>query len=462
MRLFFKLLLSFLAVVLVGVVVVSYAANQAAAREVQGFMFRGGMTTESALMQELAGYYRGRGAWEGVETLLAAGSGAAGMGGMMGQQIIVVDAAGRVVADTNNTLVGRTLTGAELAAGVAIEVDGQRVGVLIARGSIGMAGTGMTGDAADDLLARVNRAIWLAALAAGASALVVGSLLAYGLVRPIGRLTRATAALARGDLAQRVPVTTRDEIGDLATAFNAMAADLQKAGQLRRDMTADLAHELRNPLAALQGSLEAVMDGILPPTEENLKPLLDQTQLLTRLVDDLRTLALADAGQLRLHRVATNPGDLVRSVMGQYTAQAEAKHIALRADIQVESPLLSLDPQRITQVLGNLLGNALRHTPERGSVVCRVARDGDDPARPAARVTFAVMDTGPGIPPDALPHLFERFYRVERARSRLDGGTGLGLAIARQLVEAHGGHIWAISDSVPGKGTTVAFSLPTD
>ena len=137
MRLFFKLLFSFLAVVLVGVVVVSYLANQAAAREVQGFMFRGGMTTESALMQELAGYYRGRGAWEGVDTLLAAGSGAAGMGGMMGQQIIVVDAAGRVVADTNNTLVGQTLTDAELAAGVAIEVDGQRVGVVIARGSRG-------------------------------------------------------------------------------------------------------------------------------------------------------------------------------------------------------------------------------------------------------------------------------------------------------------------------------------
>src|SRR5699024_184678 len=122
-------------------------------------------------------------------------------------------------------------------------------------------------------------------------------------------------------------------------------------------------------------------------------------------------------------------------------------------------PLLSLDPQRITQVLGNLLGNAIRHTPDRGSIVCRVARDGDDTARHAARITFAIMDTGPGIPPEALPHLFERSYRMDRARSRLYGGTGLGLAIARQLVEAHGGRIWAASDGMLGHGTTVAFSL---
>lgn len=471
MRLFLKLLLAFLTVVLAGVAVVSYLANQAAAREVHGFMFRGGMTTEPALVLELAGYYRGRGTWDGVETLLDAGYGAGGMGGMMDQQLIVVDAAGRVVADTHNALVGQRLPDTELAAGLAIEVDGQRVGALIARGGMRMDGMGMTATAADDLLARVNRAIWLAALAAGGAALVVGGLLAYGLVRPIGRLTRATAALARGDLSQRVPVTTHDEIGDLATAFNAMATDLQKAGQLRRDMTADLAHELRNPLAALQGSLEAVMDGILPPTEENLRPLLEQTQILTRLVDDLRTLALADAGQLPLHRVPTDPGALVRSVVGQFAALADAKKVFLSAEAASDLPFLLLDPQRIAQVLGNLLGNAIRHTPEGGRVACRVSSD-EKPLvgarhtalapRHPSKVTFAVTDTGPGIPPEALLHVFERFYRVDRSRSRAEGGTGLGLAIAKQLVEAHGGHIWAVSDGVSGQGTTVAFSLPAN
>lgn len=461
MRLFAKLLLSFLAVVFVGVVVVSFLANRAAAREVHGFMFRGGMTTESALVQALAGYYRGRGTWDGVERLLEAEYGRGEMASMMGQQLIVANAAGQVVADTSNSLLGQTLDDPELAAGTAIEVDGQRVGVLIARGGMGMDGMGMTGEAANDLLARVNRAIWLAALSAGASALVLGGLLAYGLVRPIGRLTTATAAVARGDLSQRVPVTTKDEIGDLATAFNAMAADLQKTGQLRRDMTADIAHELRNPLAALQGSIEAVMDGVLPPTEENLQPLLDQTQLLTRLVDDLRTLALADAGQLPLHRAHTDPAGLVRSAVAQFAAQAEAKNIVLRADIPAELPRLSLDPQRIAQVLGNLLGNAVRHTPEGGSVVCRLTSDG---AVQAVRklATFTVSDTGPGIPPDALPHIFERFYRVDRSRARVEGGTGLGLAIAKQLVEAHGGHISALSDGVPGHGTTITFTLPVN
>jgi signal transduction histidine kinase len=283
--------------------------------------------------------------------------------------------------------------------------------------------------------------------------------MAYRLVRPIRRLTQATQAVARGDLSQRVAVTAKDEIGDLGAAFNAMTADLQKAERLRRDMTADIAHELRNPLAVLQGNLEAVLDGVLPPTEENLRPLLDQTQLLTRLVDDLRTLALADSGQLGLNRVPTDPAALVRSVAARFAPQAEVKHITLQADIGDDLPTLSLDAQRIEQVLGNLLSNALRHTPEGGRVVCRVmAQSAHDEKRHAPLVTLTVADTGPGIPPEVLPHIFERFYRVDRSRARAEGGTGLGLAIVKQLVEAHGGQIWAKSE--PGSGTQVIFTLP--
>jgi signal transduction histidine kinase len=454
MRLFLKLLLSFLAAVFAGVVVVSYLANQAAAREVHGFMFGGGMTTEAGLAQELAGYYRGHGSWEGVETLLDGGHMMGGV--MMSQRLIVADPQSQVVADSRGTLAGQQLRAEDLEAGVAIEVDGVRVGTLLA----GRGGSGMMGgfgpparNLENDLLQRVNRAIWLAALAAGGVALVIGGLLAYGLVRPIRQLTAATRAVARGDLSHRVAIAANDEVGELAASFNAMAADLEKAERLRRNMMADIAHELRNPIAVMQANLEAVVDGVLPPTVDNLQPLLDQSQLLSRLVDDLRTLALAEAGQLSLNRAPTGPGDLVRSVAAQFAPQAEAKRITLQTDIASNLPSVVLDPQRIAQVLGNLLSNAIRHTPEGGRVECRVTGD-------AKQVLFAVADNGAGIPPEALPHIFERFYRADSSRSRAGGGTGLGLSIAKQLVELHGGRIWAESDGAPGKGTRVAFALP--
>ncbi|MBI3240961.1 MAG: HAMP domain-containing protein [Chloroflexi bacterium] len=454
MSLFPKLLLSFMAVVLVGVAVVSFLANQVAAREVRGFMFQGGMTTESGMAQELAGYYRGRGSWEGAQTLISADH---MMGGMMSQRLIIADAQGQIVADSDGRFTGQRLSNDELASGLPIEVDGAQVGTLLAAGSgpgMMMGGFGSPGQASEDeLLFRVNRAIFLAAAVAGGLALVIGGLLAYGLVRPIRQLTSATGAVARGDLSHRVPVSSNDEIGELATSFNAMSADLEKAEGLRRSMMADIAHELRNPIAVLQANLEAVIDGVLPPSAENLQPLLDQSQLLARLVDDLRTLALAEAGQLSLNRALTDPAEVVRSVVAQFTRQAEAKTLSLQTNIAPNLPQLALDSQRIAQVLGNLLSNAIRHTPEDGRIECRVTSE-------ARQVTFAVSDTGSGISAEALPHIFERFYRADSSRSRAGGGTGLGLSIAKQLVELHGGKIWAESDGAPGKGTRVSFALP--
>ena len=455
MRLFSKLLLSFMVVVLVGMAVVSFLANRAAAREVRGFMFQGGMTTDAGLAQELAGYYRGHGSWESAQTLIS--NDHMMTGGMMSQRLVIADAQGQIVADSGGRWVGQYLRNEDLAAGAAIEVDGVRVGTLLAAGGgPGMMGgnfgsPGQTLEA--DLLQRVNRAIWLAAVVAGGLALVIGGLLAYGLVRPIRQLTSATGAVARGDLSHRVSISPRDEIGDLADSFNSMAADLEKAEGLRRNMMADIAHELRNPIAVLQANLEAVVDGVLPPTAENLQPLLDQSQLLSRLVDDLRTLALAESGQLSLNRAPTDPAEIVRSVVLQFTQQAEARHITIQSDIAPNLPQVALDSQRIAQVLGNLLSNAIRHTPEGGNIECRLTNNVN-----AKQVVFVVSDTGSGIPPEALPHIFERFYRADSSRSRAGGGTGLGLSIARQLVELHGGRIWA--ESEPGKGTRVTFALP--
>jgi signal transduction histidine kinase len=450
MRLFPKLLLSFLAVALVGVLVVSVLANQATTREVRRFMVAGGLGPQQILAENLAGYYRGHGSWEGVEPLLAReqGRGPMGMGmgkGMPAGRLILIDLQNRVMADSSGGLLGQPFRAAADDTTTPVEVDGLRVGSLITQGGLAAPGS--------DLLARVNLGIWLAALAAGLVALGMAGALAYNLVHPIQQVTDAAGAVAQGDLSRRVTVTSKDEVGKLAVAFNAMASDLEKAERLRRDMTADIAHELRNPLAVLQGNLEAVMDGILPPTPETWQPLLDQTLLLARLIEDLRTLSLAEAGQLRLDRVPTDPAALMQSALAQFNAPASAKHIPLRAEIAEGLPALSLDSQRMAQVLGNLLSNALRYTPAGNTITGRVTGD-------ALSVTFEVEDTGPGIPPEVLPHLFERFYRAGAppANGGSETSTGLGLAIAKQLVELHGGRIAVASRA--GQGTTVSVTLP--
>ena len=465
MRLFPKLLLSFLAVALIGVVVVSYLANQITTQEVRGLMMSSGMTNESSLVQELVGYYRGHGSWDGVGSILDSG-----YSGMMGQRLIVTDSQDRVVADTRGALIGQTLIDSS---GTPITVDDKKVGALIVRGG-GMMG-GMMGQGGPPsalptegiVLARVYQSIILAGIAAVLAAFILGGLFAYGLVRPMRQLTHATTIIARGDLSHRVDINDKDEIGDLARSFNKMASDLQNAERLRREMTADIAHELRNPLAVLQSNVEAIIDNVLPATPENLQPLLDQTQLLSRLVDDLRTLTLADAGQLSLDKVEIDIAALTRSVITHFTASADSKSISLESDIPNDLPPLTLDPQRIAQVLGNLISNAIRHTPERGKIKLEVRRwklDGTSPtsnlqpliSNPQLLIT--VSDSGVGIPPESLPYIFDRFYRVDKSRSRIHGGSGLGLAIAKQLVEAHGGKIWAESEA--GRGTSVKFTLP--
>ena len=454
MRLWVKLQLAILAVVVVGVVVVSFVANQAAEREVRAFMFGNGMTTAAGLAQELADYYQSQRSWDGVQALLARNGGHGLMGGMgMSQRLALMDTEGRLIADSAGAPAGTTVSVPDSATIVPVQVDGRTVGRLLVEGGMPVDETGNAVDT-NALLTRVNRAIWLAALLAGAVGLALGGALAYGLTRPLNQLTAATRAIARGDFAQRVPVSSGDEIGELARSLNTMAVALQDAERQRRSLTADVAHELRNPLAVLQGNLEALSDGVLPPSPENLQPLLAQTHLLTRIVEDLRTLSLAEAGQLTLQRVPTAPGQLAESVLARYAQLAQERQITLTLEAAEGLPAIAIDPQRIEQVLGNLISNALRHTPAGGRVICRVERAHMSPGA----VTMAVEDTGTGIPEDALSHIFDRFYRLDRGRARVDGGSGLGLAIARQLVVAHQGAIQAANR--PEGGTVVSFSLP--
>jgi two-component system OmpR family sensor kinase/two-component system sensor histidine kinase BaeS len=305
-------------------------------------------------------------------------------------------------------------------------------------------------------LERVNRAVLMGGLVALLAALAVGFFVFRAIIRPIDQLTRAAHQLAQGDLGTRVTVDDHparlgaDELSELGTAFNVMADHLQQSEQVRRDMTADIAHELRTPLAVMRGNLEAMQDGVYPLDVEHLNPVLNQVNLLTRLVDDLRTLALAEAGQLPLNKRSTDLAALLRETLTSFESQATAQQVTLPAEIAADLPPIEIDPDRMRQTIGILISNALRYTPPQGSITVTARSD-------RARVTIEVTDTGSGIAPEDLPNVFERFYRADKSRSRESGGSGLGLAIARSIVEAHGGSIEARSEA--GQGTTISLVL---
>jgi signal transduction histidine kinase len=301
------------------------------------------------------------------------------------------------------------------------------------------------------VVGRIRRVLLLAALAAGS----VGLLLAFGLarhiLRPVEALTAAARRMAAGDLGVRVEPGGRDEIGELARAFNAMAERRATAERLRRDLVNDVAHELRGPLTHLRGPLEALEDGLLAPTPETLAGLGDEVRLLERLVDDLQDLALAEAGQLALERGPVDLGGEVERAVKGLRPRADQLGIRLETDLPAGLPEVAGDARRIVQILRNLLGNALTHTPAGGRVVAR--------ARPApGEVVVEIEDSGAGIAAEHLPHLFDRFYRADPSRTRATGGAGLGLAIVQQLVVAHGGRVWVAS--AVGEGAVFGFSLP--
>jgi two-component system OmpR family sensor kinase/two-component system sensor histidine kinase BaeS len=294
---------------------------------------------------------------------------------------------------------------------------------------------------------------WAVPVGIFAITIVVGSLVftAHAVRRatlPIGDLLEAAGRVAEGDYSARVDERGPREVRTLAHAFNSMAGRLQVADEQRRDLLADVTHELRTPLTVIQGNLEGLIDGVYPADEAHLKSILDETRVLSRLVDDLRTLALAESGALVLKKEPTDVAALVSEAVASFRAQADAAGVTLSADVGAETPTLEIDPARMREVLANLIANALHYTPRGGSIRVRGMMDGG-----ANRVILSVGDTGAGIAPEDLPRIFDRFYR---ARNSL--GMGLGLAIARNLVAAHGGEI--VAESEPGKGTTIRFWLP--
>jgi len=283
-------------------------------------------------------------------------------------------------------------------------------------------------------------------------ALVLGWWLANRLAAPARALTAAARKLAEGNWNQQLPVRSGDEFGQMTAAFNEMAAEITRQAALRRRLVGDVAHELRTPLSVLRLELEAAQDG-LQSSQDAVSHLGEELAILEGLVQDLGLLAQAEAGELPLNLQLQDLGELITSTVERWQGRAVARGLTLTAQVQPSLPPLELDRLRINQVLTNLFSNALRHTPAGGRIVVDVR-----PANEEQALLVSVQDTGQGIPPHVLPHIFERFYRADPARSRETGGAGLGLSIARQAVELHGGRLWAESEL--GVGSTFYFSIP--
>lgn len=311
----------------------------------------------------------------------------------------------------------------------------------------------MLGPAEQAYLAAVNNALWLAGGVAALVAVALSLLLARQISNPLKELTRAARQFESGNFEERVLVRGGDELAELAAAFNSMAEAVGNQQDLRRRMAADISHELRTPLAVIQAEIEAMLDGVRPLSTETVAGIHEEIRLLSRLITDLRDVSLAEAGRLLLHRGPEDLRALVCASAARFAPQADNKGVRLTVEAAEDLPRIYADPDRISQILGNLLENAVRHTLEGGAVTVRLG-----PVAGGNEVRVTVSDTGAGIPQEHLPNVFERFYRADGARSRGDGGSGIGLAVVRQLVEAHGGRVWA--ESPPGKGAVFGFVLP--
>jgi two-component system, OmpR family, sensor histidine kinase BaeS len=311
----------------------------------------------------------------------------------------------------------------------------------------------MFGAPEQQFLDAVNQSLWIASVLVVLIAGLMSLVFARRMTSPIQHMTRAAKQISAGQLDERIPVETRDEIGELAASFNQMAESLEKNRQMNQQLLAGIAHELKTPLTIIQGNLEAILDGVQEATPEKIAALHTETALLNRLVNDLRDLTLAEAGQLRLSVEPLKLRPLIAKIVEMLQPMLHDKSINLIVKVPASLPVVTADPDRVTQVFYNLLSNAIRHTPDHGQINISAATSKD---KKFAEIT--VKDNGDGIPAADLPLIFNHFYRVDEARARKTGGTGVGLAITKLLVEAHGGQISAIS--TPGQGSTFTFTLP--
>jgi signal transduction histidine kinase len=450
-----KILLAFAIVVLVGIGGVAILANDRTTAAFEHYLRGNGPDVESQLGGVVALVYRQGGSWDAVSQVLVA------IPGPPDQRVIIVNPAGDVVVDTAGTRGGTPISNPSLSNGHSITVDGKVVGTLYLVNSLGgEGGSNMpfgrppSGLSPSDraFLAQVNQELAIAAVAAILAALVLGILLARQIIRPLRLLTRGAQRISHGKLDERIEINGRDEVAQLGDAFNAMAASLQRTENARRQLVADVAHELRTPLMVVSATVEAMEDGVLPLDKPNLATIRDEVTSLRRLVADLRDLSLGDVGQFPLESEPIDVADVLDSVGSAFAPAAASREIQLNVELAPELPWILGDETRLRQCARNLIENALRYTPPGGRVTLRGrAVDGS--------VTIEVIDTGEGIKAEHLPHVFERFFRADESRNRRSGGSGLGLAIVRQIVEAQGGDV-SVASGGPGQGATFTMRFP--
>jgi histidine kinase len=300
--------------------------------------------------------------------------------------------------------------------------------------------------------AAVTEALLLAAAAALVSAITISLVVSRRVVTPIRQMMEVSRYIAAGHYRERVQVTSNDELGQLAHSFNQMAASLEQVEAMRRELIANVAHELRTPLTSIKGYMEGLIDGVLPTEPGTFQQVYREADRLQRLVSDLQELSRVEAGAFQLNLQPVQMSDLIARITDRLRPQFEEKQMTLQLNLPADLPPVMADEDRVSQVLLNLIGNALQYTPSGGAVTNTAKIQNRD-------LLFTISDTGIGIPPEHLPHLFTRFYRVDKSRSRVGGGSGIGLTIVKHLVEAHGGQVWAESQGA-GRGSTFGFSLP--
>lgn len=451
-----KLILTFLVISITGTVLTTVIVSRSNQQAVNEFLQQ---QEQADFVSDVVAYYEINGSWQGVLQAIY-GEGLSNVQDPQGQPsnhrlpFALTDENGIVLIPNRQYQLESFVPIDVLMEEIPVEVDGIQVGTLVVDDQ-----PPPRNPAEEAFAAKTNQALLIGALGATAVALILAIFMSRTLTQPLRELAVASREMARGKLQQKVPVRTKDELGDLALAFNQMSVDLTFANQSRQQMTADIAHDLRTPLTVLSGYLEAMEDGTLAPTPARLQMMQQEVDVLMRLVADLRTLSLADAGQLALYYEPVDMGDLLAQVQAAYAYQAEQQGVTIKVKTAtstssgqpVSQPIIELDKARIKQVLDNLVSNALRYTPADGIIT--LATHTKD-----TTLQISVSDTGSGIPKADLPHIFNRFYRSDSSRQEGQGESGLGLAIVKSLVVAHGGEI-AVTSAL-GTGTTFTILLP--